>query len=73
MINHPNAISVRRSVEIDNNAVWTSIVEVVTDLELDALNPSYDETAMNSLIEATVNWGAANSTSWDKLRVVGDN
>ncbi len=71
MIDHPNIKDVRRSVEIDNNAIWTTIVEVLTDLELDAMNPRYNEPAMNSLIKAMLLWSESNNSTWDKLRIVG--
>ena len=70
MIDHPNIKGVRRSVEIDNNADWKTIVEVVTDLELDIASPACDEAAVDSLVEAAVQWGASHQTTWDKLRIV---
>ncbi len=70
MIDNPNAKSIRRSIEIDNNGNWTSIVEIVTDLELDAMSPQYSEQAVDSLIEAIGSWGANNQSAWDVLRIV---
>jgi hypothetical protein len=52
MINHPHAKSVFTEIEASTGSEVVFVLVIMTDLELDILNPVYDKTKVDSLLIA---------------------
>lgn len=63
MFRHPNVVSARRSVEIDNNAQWVTFFELTVNVSIN------DQNAIAGIMQAALNWAYNANVNWDRLRI----
>lgn len=63
MFKHPNVVSAKRSVEIDNHAQWVTFLELVVNVSIS------NQHAIDSIMRAALDWADTSNVNWDKLRI----